>query len=130
MQSFRDPVSKLFCVTFDNSSVKDKFYSNIKYLNNTIMSSLFKNYIDKKIKVIKTPILNEPSYNTTLNYYIIGDGLKLAYYNENNRTKIKNNFYMFNANTNGECVKNEPLLFMKNIPEKKCSKKYVRKFIN
>jgi len=129
MQSFRDPVSKLFCVTFDNSSVKDKFYSRIKSLNNTIILSLFKNYIDKKIKIIKTPILVEPIVNTTRNYYLAGDGLKFEYYNSDNRTKIKNKFFMFNANTNGECVKNEPLLFMKNIPEKKCSKKFVSKII-
>lgn len=126
MQSFQDPISKLFCVTFDNSSVKDKFYSSIKSLNETIISSLFKNYIDKKIKVLKTSELIEPGFNSTKNYYFVGDGLKMEYTKNNNITNIKNSFYMFNPNTNGECVRNEPLLFMKNIPMKKCSKKFVK----
>ena len=125
MQSFRDPISKLFCVTFDNSSVKDKFYSSIKSLNSTIVSSLFKNYIDKKIKAIKTSVKEEPKYNKTLNYYLIGDGLRVAYEKKDNQTNIKNNFYMFNPNTNGECVRNEPVLFFKDIPQRKCAKKYV-----
>lgn len=128
MQSFYDPVSKLFCVTFDNSSVKDKFYSSIKSLNETIISSIFENYINKKVKKLNEQVLVEPFYNTSRNYYLIGHGVKAQYNNENNKTKLKDDFYMFNANTNGECVRNDRVLFMKNIPQKKCSRKFVRKF--
>ena len=127
MQSFQDPVSKLFCVTFDNSSVKDKFYSSIKSLNETILNTIFEKYINQKIKIKENSNLIEPNFNLSLNYYLVGDGVKLEYTQNqtNNRTKKENKFYFFNAHTSGECVRNEPLKFMKNIPERRCSKKFV-----
>lgn len=128
MQSFRDPVSKLFCVTFDNSSVKDKFYSSIKSLDRNTISSLFTRYIDEKVKKLKTSELKEPTIDSSENYYLIGQGLKSSYTNPNNRTNLKADFYMYNPNTNGECVRNERLLFLTNIPEKKCSQKFVKIF--
>jgi hypothetical protein len=125
MQDYRDSLSNLFCVTFDNSSVKDKFYSSIKSLNETLISSIFKYYIDTQFKDNYYNSITNHTYDSTKFYYESRDFLRVKYYN-NNTLVLKDKFYLFNTGPFGECLQTEPLKYMNNIPRRECGKIFVK----
>lgn len=124
MQEFRDPLSNLFCVTFDNSSVKDRFYSSIQSLNETLTRAIFQYYIDSQFKGNYFNSITDQTYIKGKDIYEVGDLLRMKYYN-NNTLLIQDKFYLYTSGAFGECVRTEPLRFMKNIPKNKCGYKLV-----
>jgi len=128
MQDFRDPISNQFCVTFDNSSVKEKFYSTIKSLNETLTQAIFKYYVDLQFKKNYYNSITNQTYIGGKDYYDVGDVLRMKHYN-NNSLVLQDKFYLYTTGAFGECVRTEPLRFMKNIPKKSCGFKIVILFI-
>lgn len=124
MQEFRDPLSNLFCVTFDNSSVKDRFYSSIQSLNETLTRAIFQYYIEPQYKGNYFNSFTNQTYENSKDIYQIGDILRMKYYN-NNTLLLQDKFYLFKAGAFGECIRTEPLRFMKNIPKSSCGYKLV-----
>lgn len=124
MQEFRDPLSNLFCVTFDNSSVKDRFYSSIQSFNETITKAIFQYYIDPQFKGNYFNSITNQSFVKGKDIYEVGEVLRMKYYN-NNTLLFNDKFYMFTTGPFGECVRTEPLRFMKNMPQSSCGYKLV-----
>jgi hypothetical protein len=124
MQEFRDPLSNLLCVTFDNSSVKDRFYSSIQTLNETLTRAIFEYYIDPEFKNNYFNSITNHTYKKDKDIYEVGDFLKMKYYN-NNTLVLRDKFYLYTTGVFGECVRTEPLKFFKNTPKSSCGYKLV-----
>lgn len=127
MQDYRDPLSNLFCVTFDNSSVKAKFYSSIQYLNETLNKLIFEKYIDDQFKPLSAESITNQTYIADKFFYEAGEILRVNYYTFVNGTNILDDkFYLYKSSAFGECVKTEPLRFLKDIPKSSCGFKMVK----
>ena len=125
MQEYRDPISNLFCVTFDNSSVKDKFYSSIRSLNETLTRAIFKYYIDPGFKGNYYNQITNQTYIQTKDYYEVGEIIRMNHY-PNSSLVLDDKFYLYNTGPFGECIRTEPIRFMKDIPKRSCGFKYVK----
>ncbi len=121
MQDFRDPISNLLCVTFDNSSVRDRFYSSIQSLDEKLLSNIFKYYIDTQNKGNYFQSITNKSIVEDKDIYEIGDILRIKYNNKINSTYLlENKFYLYASDAFGLCARTEALMFMKEIPKSKC----------
>ena len=49
MHQYRDPVSNLFCVTFDNSSVMGQFYQTMQNLAASTLNTIYQNYVNMQL---------------------------------------------------------------------------------
>lgn len=129
MQEYRDPLSNLFCVTFDNSSVKSKFYSNIQSLNETLKQSIFKDYIDPQFKNNYYNNLGNGSYTADKLFYETGDIIRMGYF-PNDTSIYKDKFFFFNTGAFGECERTQILKFMVDIPKVSCGKQLVNLYFS
>jgi hypothetical protein len=125
MKEYRDPVSNLFCVTFDNSSIMGKFYKDITTLQKTTIDAIYKNYVDNQIKsyyYYKQSTgglsLNEVSYS-------YGEFIRVKNGEGINDFTFDGKFFIYKPGAFGECIKNNAVYFM--IPNEKisCGLKFV-----
>lgn len=122
MKEYRDPVSKMFCVTFDNSYLMDSFFKEVQTLSIDNLTYIMRNYVDNKVK---------SRYDTTNNNII--QGLYYNPFDEIKATSKNDLFYkndkmfIYDSGAFGECVK-KPVLFLENRDKKTCGKKFVTKY--
>lgn len=121
----------LFCVSYDNSSQKSKYYSQLKNLTNDEVSYLLNQYnslINKKNFDEVFDLIDDNSrwYDTR---YFLGDPILLVNDTRANTsdiesfTKTSQKYMIYNKGSNGECFRNEKVVFMKNTNELKCKMK-------
>jgi hypothetical protein len=129
MKEYRDPVSNLFCVTFDNSSIMGQFYKDITALTKTSITSIYQNYVDKQIK--KSYYYNQNTGLILNNaYYSVGDYIKIRLGTGVNDFAFDGKFFLFQSGSFGECVKTNPVRFLVPNQKIKCGFKLVRNIEN
>lgn len=124
MREYRDPITNLLCVTFDNSSVMGEFYQNILNLGSSVIKSIFDSYVDTKIKSYYYN-LNIPT-NTEDFFYALGGYLQAKI---NNNTSIQYVFdgkmFLYDSGPFGECVRTNAVKYMTPVTKRSCGLKIV-----
>lgn len=122
--NYRNSLSNLFCVTFDNSSDKGKFYTNVNDLDETKVMLIFNNYIQNDFlknyysSILSTGlILNKDRYD-------LEDYIRI-HYNNSNPYVLEGKFFIEGTGSSGECIKSRPVKFMINNDPIICGKKIV-----
>ncbi len=128
MREYRDPVSKLFCVTFDNSSVMGKFYKDITDLQKTTIDTIYQKYVDEDIKSTYYYKLGVTQVDPNALLYDYGAYIKVENIDAPrlNRFVFDGKFFMYKAGAFGECVKNSAVRFMVPNEKSSCGMKLVR----
>lgn len=124
MYEYRDPVSNLFCVTFDNSSIMGQFYKDIANLDKTTITAIYNNYVKKNIN--SNYYYNQ---NTGLiqnkNSYAVGDYLRVNLDYGQNRYIFDGKFFLYESGAFGECIKTKAVKYMVPIEKTSCGLKIV-----
>jgi hypothetical protein len=120
--SYRDPLSNLFCVTFDNGSVMGKFYTNIQNMDKSDIAALMQKYVQDQGRNSFYTNQNTLSLPTVL-YYTIGDYVKAK--SADNTFLIDGRFFINDAGPFGECAKIRPVKFLSPIEGIGCGWKMV-----
>jgi hypothetical protein len=123
MKEYRDPVSNLFCVTFDNSSVMGQFYEDIKILGSSSIASIFSQYVDQNIK--QHYYKGDTAFNyANIQAYSDGDPI-IASINQGNSFVFDKKFFTYDSGAFGECVKTRVVKFANPIDKISCGYKLV-----
>lgn len=126
--SYRDALSNLFCVVFDNSWQKGKFYTDIANMDETRIKMLMSNFIETdfyKNYYSQTTgtglILNKDRYDS-------GDYVR-SHYNNTNPYILEGKFFIDGMGPSGQCEKNRAVKFMVNNEATSCGFKLVIKLL-
>ena len=124
MKEYRDPVTNLFCVTFDNSSIMGQFYKDITSLQKSTINAIYQNYVDKQIK---SYYYYKQDTGLVLNsaFYKVGDFIKMRLGSGINDFAFDGKFFLYQSGSFGECVKTSPVKFLVPNPKTKCGFKLV-----
>ncbi len=116
---YRNTVSNLFCVTFDNSSVKGRFYKNVQNMAKNDINNMMQNFVEKQIKssYYKTEISNNKAT------YEIGDYLISK--TISNVVNMNGKYFLYELGSYGECVRTRPVRFLMPNDKISCGKKLV-----
>ncbi len=128
MNSYRDPISNLFCVTFDNSSIMGQFYVDIATLSGTAINAIYQNYVNKQINSYYYYNQNTGLVLNSLNY-ALGDYIRMNLgkgVNTFNDFSFDGKFFIYQSGSFGECTKTSPVKFMIPNPKSKCGLKLVK----
>ncbi len=111
MREYRDPVSNLFCVTFDNSSIMGQFYKDIQNLAKSTLNTIYKNYVDQQ--QASYYYFNQNT-GTVVNYitYAVDDYVRVKLSNSTNLV-LDGKFFIYQSGAYGECVKTNSVRFMR-----------------
>lgn len=118
MNYYRDPVSNLFCVTFDNSSIMGQFYVDIATLSQTTIDSIYSKYVSKYVNSYyyynqdTGLVLNSDTYK-------VGDHLKVSLKSGINSFAFDGKFFIYQSGAFGECTKTNAVNFL--VPNKKAT---------
>jgi len=121
MTSYRLPFSNLFCVKYDNSDIKGKFYDFLTYTA-TDYDILIQSY--KATQIGKYyPANYDTSYITPITAsYQFGSEIQI----KTSPFMVKyNRFLLPSPGPFGECQKIMPVKFMNNVEERSCGLKFV-----
>jgi len=126
--SYRDSLSNLFCIVFDNSSKKGKFYTELNNLDETKIKLLLSQFIQKDFyriyysqNSVTGLILNKDRYDS-------GDYIR-SHYNNINPYILEGKFFIDGMSASGECVKNRAIKFLINNDAISCGLKLVLKIL-
>ena len=116
---YRDSISNLFCITFDNSSVKGRFYKNIQSMAKNDIINILQKFVDNQLK---SSYYTAEISNNRANYEI-GDFLISK--TISNVVNMNGKYFLFDLGSYGECIRSRPVRFL--IPNEKvsCGKKLV-----
>jgi hypothetical protein len=126
MMGYRDPVSNLFCVTFDNASVMGKFYANLQNMDKADIAILMQKYVQEQVR--SNYYTNKLIDNASQVFYNVGDFVK-ATANDNSYL-IDGNVYINDVGPFGECAKIRPVKFLTPYEKVTCGFKIVNLFNN
>jgi hypothetical protein len=118
MREYRDPVSNLFCVTFDNSSIMGQFFKDIQKLQQSTISAIYQNYVDAQQKLYyyykqnTGVVINKSSYS-------VGDYIRIKLNNPSNDFIFDGKFFLYQSGAFGECIKTNSVKFM--VPNERVS---------
>ena len=127
MNSYRDPISNLFCVTFDNSSIMGQFFVDIATLSATAIDVIYRNYVNKQINSYYYYNQNTGLVLNSLTY-ALGDYLRMnlgAGKNTFNDFSFDGKFFIYQSGSFGECTKTSAVRFMIPNLKSKCGLKLV-----
>jgi len=126
MKEYRDPVSNLFCVTFDNSSIMGQFYKDVQNLQASTINNIYKNYVDKHLsyyyyfKRDTGVAINKISYEV--------DDYIMAMQVSKNSIVFDGKFFTYQSGVYGDCVKTSVVKFMRQNEKIRCGYRYVKLF--
>jgi hypothetical protein len=126
MKEFRDPMSNLFCVTFDNSSIMGKFYKDITTLQKTTIDAIYKNYVDTQIKNFYYYNQNIDALPSNTINYLVGDYIRAKIGTGLNDYTFDGKFFTYKTGAFGDCIKNLAVRFMIPIEKSTCGFKLVK----
>ncbi len=115
MREYRDPVSNLFCVTFDNSSIMGLFYKDIQNIQSSTLNTIYQNYVEKHLSYYYY-FKQDTGVAGFKTIYEVDDYLRSRLISEN-AIVFDGKFFIYQSGVYGECVKNNPVKFM--IPNEK-----------
>jgi hypothetical protein len=119
MKEYVDPVSNLFCVTFDNSYLMESFFNEIQNLPQSNLTYIMRNYVDSKVKARYNSInKNEEDSN---NY----NPLDVIHATSTSDQYVKNErLFIYESGPFGDCVR-RPIRFLEDRERKSCGLKTV-----
>lgn len=117
-----------FCVSFDNSSKKAQYYSNIMTLDSTTLYSAYDNlFSTRTTRYLNYIYENRTEYMNSHANYNIDDYIWIReLIDEVSNTTVQNKFKVMKEGVNGECVRSIPVGFLKDVSEKSCGLVIVR----
>jgi hypothetical protein len=123
MVAYRDPISNLFCVTFDNSSVMGRFYKNVQDMAKNDVIALLQKYVEKQIRSYYYPNQNTgmPSLKV---FYDVGDLIRSK--SSTGNFILDGKFFVNNVGPFGECTKTRAVQFLQPLERVSCGYKIVK----
>jgi hypothetical protein len=120
MMTYRDPLSNLFCVSFDNASIMGKFYTNIQNMGKGDIAVLMPKYVEPQTKYYSNRETGMPLLQPN---YVIGDYVKSrsgdGYFIQDGK------FFVNDIGPFGECTKTRPIKFLTPFEKASCGYKIV-----
>jgi hypothetical protein len=126
MIEYRDPVSNLFCVTFDNSSVMGQFYQTIQNIAASTLNTIYQNYVNVQLSsyyyynMNTGAVINQGSYQ-------VDDYLR-AKLTTSNHLILDGKFMTYQSGAYGECIKTNSVKFMRPNNQVSCGFRLVNNF--
>ncbi len=125
ISTYRDALTSLFCVVFDNSSAKGKFYTDLKNLDETKIKMLINNLIETDFYRNYYSQTSGTGLNINKDKYDTGDFIRV-HYNNSNPYILEGKFFIDEMSVSGECVKNRAVKYMVNNEPISCGIKFVK----
>jgi hypothetical protein len=122
---YRDPLSNLFCVNFDNASVMGKFHTNVQNLDKANIAIMMDNFVKEQSNSYINTNLNQQDISKAS--YNVGDMIKAS--GNDNTFLINGNFYIDELGPYGECNKVKSIKFLTSIDKVTCGYKIVRNLL-
>lgn len=102
MRDFYSSGTNTLCITFDNSSVRSKYFQNVANLTGSNATNLFKEYVDSVVNTKKfyyPTTVSKQSINYNTGDFIKGKSLTNNFF-------IRNGYFsVFNSDAFGSCVR-------------------------
>jgi hypothetical protein len=121
MFSYRDPVSNLFCVTFDNSSNQNKYFKNVQNIDKANLTALMKGYVQDQTR--SAYFTDDETIKPQQIFYDVGDYIRIQ--SATNDFNLNGIFFVNNVGPFGECSKTKPVQFLMPVEKITCGNKIV-----
>jgi hypothetical protein len=126
MTEYRDPVSNLFCVTFDNSSIMGQFYQTLQNLAASTLNTIYQTYVNTQLSsyyyfnMDTGTVINQASYQ-------VDDYLRAKLSNSTSLI-LDGKFLTYQSGAYGECIKTNAVKFMRPNEQAACGFRLVNIF--
>lgn len=121
---YKNALSNLFCITFDNSGAKGNFYTEVS-LDETAIKLLFNSYIENEFFSIYYKSISQTGLILNKDKYSKGDYIRI-HQNSTNPYFLEGKFFIKGSGLNGDCINNRVVKFMEDNPITNCGFKIVK----
>ncbi len=125
MREYRDPVSNLFCVTFDNSSIMGQFYRDIQSIASSTLNQIYQKYVDDHYN--KYYYFNKDTgVVQNVNFYKVGVYVGIRQNKTQNNFVLDGKFFIYHSGPFGDCTKTNAIKYMQPNERVTCGLRLVR----